>query len=129
MSLTIGRPYRIVLADDDADLRELVAMRLRASGYDVVERNNGPAALAAIRQEVPDLAILDVVMPGISGFEICRRLAEQPPPAPLPVIMLTSMAGSDSVSAGLAAGASLYHTKPVDIPRLLADISTFLPPR
>ena len=116
----------ILLADDDEDIRDLVATTLRLSGYTVDTTDDGPTALALIDSRRPDLVLLDVVMPGISGFEICRRLREQRAVPPPPVILLSGKTAPAAVRAGLEAGAARYHRKPVDLEGLLHDIRSVL---
>jgi DNA-binding response OmpR family regulator len=113
---------RVLVADDDDDIRDLVAMTLRMAGYAVATTNDGPSVLAAIDRRCPDVAVLDVVMPGISGFEICRRLRDRPGTSTLPVILLSAKAGPEAICTGLDAGATSYLTKPIDFQRLLNDV-------
>ena len=80
------------MADDDADIRDLVAFKLRESGYRVVTAPDGPTALAAAVMELPDLAVLDVTMPGMSGTDVCRALRADPATAGMAVIVLTARA-------------------------------------
>jgi DNA-binding response OmpR family regulator len=121
----LGHVPHILVADDDDDLRELVAMSLRLAGYAVATTDDGPTALAILNQQHPDLAVLDVIMPGISGFEICRRLHDRLAAAP-PVILLSGKTAPAAVQAGLDAGAAFYHPKPLDLPSLLRDIRTMV---
>jgi DNA-binding response OmpR family regulator len=100
----------ILIADDDADIRMLVRLRLERSGYTVVAANDGIQALALAAECEPDVAILDVSMPGLSGVEVTRRLREQRPT--LPVILLTAHAHDADVAEGASAGANAYVTKP-----------------
>jgi DNA-binding response OmpR family regulator len=112
------------VADDDPDVREMLATRLRLAGYKVSLATNGEDALAIIEDRGVDVAVLDVVMPWRSGFELCRRLAERPADARVPVILLTGRTDREARTAGLEAGAVAYLTKPVNMPRLLSEIST-----
>jgi DNA-binding response OmpR family regulator len=100
----------VLIADDDADIRMLVRLRLERSGYTVVAANDGIQALALAIECRPDLAILDVSMPGLSGVEVTRRLREQH--ATMPVILLTARAHDADVAEGADAGANAYVTKP-----------------
>jgi DNA-binding response OmpR family regulator len=100
----------VLIADDDADIRMLVRLRLERSGYTVVAANDGIQALALAAECDPDLAILDVSMPGLSGVEVTRLLREQRPT--LPVILLTAHANDTDVAEGASAGANAYVTKP-----------------
>lgn len=110
---------RIVVADDDADIRRLVTFVLRRRGYTVVEAADGDEALAAIRRERPDLAVLDVMMPGLTGPEVARAVAADPTLSATPVILLSAKGQASEVAAGLASGAREYLIKPF-APRELA---------
>lgn len=110
---------RIVVADDDADIRRLVTFVLRRRGYTVVEAADGDEALAAIRRERPDLVVLDVMMPGLTGPEVARAVAADPTLSATPVILLSAKGQASEVAAGLASGAREYLIKPF-APRELA---------
>src|SRR5712691_9544111 len=100
----------VLIADDDPDIRMLVRLRLERSGYAVVAARNGLEALQLAAECRPDLAILDVSMPGLSGIEVTRALREQH--ATLAVILLTAHAQESDVTEGAVAGADAYVTKP-----------------
>jgi DNA-binding response OmpR family regulator len=105
------RPKPLVLiADDDADILTLVRLRLERSGYAVISAQDGTEALALASSHHPDIAIFDVSMPGLSGFDVTRRLREMR--TEMPVILLTARALEADVEAGAAAGADAYLTKP-----------------
>jgi len=110
---------KILLAEDEADIRRLVTLKLEQLGHVVRAFENGAAALADARKHAPDLAVLDVVMPGMTGLEVCRGLRQDPATAGVPVIILTARAQQSDIDAGLAAGASEYLAKPFS-PRDLA---------
>ena len=111
---------RILIADDDLDIRELVEFKLLSLGHDVEVVADGQAALAACRARRPDLAVLDVMMPGLSGLDAVAAIRADPQLAGLPVILLTARAQEDDVATGLEAGADDYVTKPFS-PRELAQ--------
>jgi DNA-binding response OmpR family regulator len=100
----------VLIADDDPDIRMLVRLRLERSGYAVIAANDGLEALALAAECNPDLAILDVSMPGLSGVEVTQALRERQ--ATLPVILLTAHVQDADVAAGANAGADAYVTKP-----------------
>lgn len=100
----------VLVADDDPDIRRLVRLRLERSGYRVVSANDGAEALAVLADCSPDLAILDVAMPKLNGFEVTRALRARD--AALPVVLLTARALENDVEEGAAAGADAYITKP-----------------
>ena len=110
---------RIVVADDDADVRMLVALKLESCGHDVVAVENGAVAVERCHSVRPDLVVLDLMMPGMSGIEACRVIRSDQSIRDIPVILLTARAQSVDVEAGLAAGADDYVTKPFS-PRELA---------
>ena len=111
---------KIVVADDDADIRDLVVFKLEQSGHDVVPVSDGAAAVDACRNQRPDLAVLDVMMPGMSGFDACRALRGDPDLADIPVILLTARAQEADIEHGFNVGADDYVVKPFS-PRELAS--------
>lgn len=110
----------VLVAEDDADIRELVAYKLHQAGYQVVSVADGLAAVAAARENVLDVAIVDVSMPGLSGMQVCAALREDAATARIPVILLSARAHADDSETGLRAGAVDYVTKPFS-PRELVD--------
>ena len=111
---------RIVVADDDVDIRELVEFKLSTMGHDIVAVGDGGAELEACRAEKPDLAVLDVMMPGVSGLDAIRMIRSDPGLLDLPVILLTARAQESDVETGFDSGADDYITKPFS-PRELAS--------
>ena len=106
-----SRPL-VLVADDDADILALVRFRLEREGYDVVSAPDGQAALDLALDRTPDLAVLDVMMPRLDGYELTRRLREHEPTRTMPIILLTARVREPDVERGLAAGADDYVTKP-----------------
>jgi DNA-binding response OmpR family regulator len=117
---------RIVIADDDADIRELVVFKLRHGGHEVVPVGDGAAAVEACRNEKPDLVILDVMMPGMSGLEAARALREDGDLAGLPIIILTARAQESDIDQGFQAGADDYIVKPFSPRELAARVDAVL---
>lgn len=111
---------RILVADDDPFIRRLVVFTLKKRGYAVLEACDGVAALNLIRQERPDLAVLDVLMPEMSGLEVTKTLAQDPATAQIPVLILSASAQQSEIEAGLASGATAYIIKPFE-PRALGE--------
>ena len=111
---------RILVADDDLDIRELVEFKLSTLGHEVVAVNDGSAAVDACREHQPDLAVLDVMMPGMSGLDAIRVIRSDPAMAGIPVILLTARAQETDVETGFDSGADDYITKPFS-PRELAS--------
>lgn len=103
---------KVLVADDSSTVRRLVAARLRADGYEVIEADDGQAALLLALSEHPDLIVLDKVMPKLDGFEVVRLLRARPETAKLPIIMLTERAGEEDVLDGLDLGVDEYMPKP-----------------
>jgi DNA-binding response OmpR family regulator len=111
---------RILVADDDVDIRELVEFKLSTMGHEVVAVGDGAAAIDVCMAEKPDLAVLDVMMPGVSGLDAIRAIRAEPSLADLPVILLTARAQESDVETGFDSGADDYITKPFS-PRELAS--------
>src|SRR3954447_1677300 len=109
-SVKVTTPPVILIADDDPDIRMLVRLRLERSGYTVVAASDGLEALSLAADCCPDLAILDVSMPHMSGVEVTRALRERS--VNVPVILLTARARDTDVAEGAEAGADAYVTKP-----------------
>jgi len=116
----------ILVADDDRDIRDIVAYKLQRVGHYVILATNGAEALSAARACEPDLVVLDVMMPGMSGIEVCRELRAEPRTAALPVILLTARAQESDVEAGFAVGADDYVVKPFSPSELVSRIHTML---
>ena len=111
---------KILVADDDVDIRELVEFKLSTMGHEIVAVGDGAAAVEACRADKPDLAVLDVMMPGVSGLDAIRAIRADPALADLPVILLTARAQESDVETGFDSGADDYITKPFS-PRELAS--------
>jgi DNA-binding response OmpR family regulator len=110
----------VLVADDDRDILSLVAFRLERSGYRVVQASDGAQALELAREQAPDLAVLDLMMPRLSGLEVTRALRDDERTRHLPVILLTARVQESDIQAGLAAGATDYVAKPFS-PQELRD--------
>ena len=115
-----------LIAEDDRDIRELVTAKLTASGYQVISYSNGPAALAAVYQHQPAVALLDVMMPGISGIEILTRLQKDPRTSSIPVILLTAKSQEFDIDSGFAVGAADYIVKPFSPRDLVARVNAVI---
>jgi adenylate cyclase len=119
-------PPRILIVDDNETNRCLLATRLGAVGYETTEAENGERALAVVREVAPDVILLDVMMPKIDGFEVCRRLKGDSTLGFVPIIMVTARTDSKDVVTGLNAGADEYLTKPIDHAALVARVRSML---
>ncbi|AND17029.1 DNA-binding response regulator [Rathayibacter tritici] len=116
---------RILVVDDDAALAEMIGIVLGADGYDVSFCADGSGALEAFRHSRPDLVLLDLMLPGIDGIEVCRAIRAE---SGVPVIMLTAKSDTADVVQGLESGADDYMVKPFDPKELVARIKTRLRP-
>ncbi len=114
---------KTLVVDDDADLRELIAFTLAQAGHLVVRAADGPAALRVFAAESPDLVLLDINMPGLSGFEVCEQIRAR---SRVPVIMLTVRGEEEDLVRALGLGADDYLTKPFSPRTLLARINALL---
>jgi DNA-binding response OmpR family regulator len=116
----------VLVADDDPDLRGLVVYRLERAGYRVLEAENGEEALRLAREERPDIAVLDVMMPRLTGVDVLRALRADDETRDTRVILLTAKSQEQDVSAGFGAGADDYVTKPFSPTELQARIAAIL---
>lgn len=112
----------ILLIEDDKSIRELLRSTLEEQGYEVLAAEDGPNGLAIALQSVPHLILLDLVLPGLDGFEVCRRLRASLKTSHIPIIMLTARSSMLDKLAGLDLGADDYVTKPFDTDELLARV-------
>ena len=116
----------ITIVDDEEDIVELVSHHLKREGFKVKECHNGRDFLYYIASVVPDLAVLDIMLPGIDGLEICRMLKQKSTTASIPIIMLTAKAAEADVVVGLELGADDYIVKPFSPRELVARCKTVL---
>jgi len=116
-------PVRVLVADDEDDIRSLVCLAVRRAGAtEVTAVADGTAALEAARRHVPDLAVLDVSMPGATGLEVCSALRADPATAGIRILLLSAGASLDDVARGLSAGADAYLAKPFSVAGLVHQI-------
>jgi DNA-binding response OmpR family regulator len=125
-ALTVRTPPRILIVDDTPANVHILQTRLAASGYDIVTATDGEEALAAVAGAQPDLILLDVMMPKLDGFEVCRRLRAEASLPFIPIILVTAKADPKDIAAGLEAGGDEYLTKPVDQAALVARVKSML---
>jgi DNA-binding response OmpR family regulator len=116
----------VLAADDDEDILELVAFRLERSGYTVLRARDGEEALRIAREEKPDLAVLDVMMPRLDGYEVTRRLRADEATRAMPIILLTARAQDADVQTGFDSGADDYIRKPFSPQELRARVQAIL---
>jgi two-component system phosphate regulon response regulator PhoB len=117
---------RILVVDDEPDLVELVRHHLVREHYEVVTAGDGETGLAEARRKLPDLVVLDLMLPGIDGLEVCRRLRADNRTSHIPIVMLTAKGEESDAVIGLAQGADDYVRKPFGIRELVARIATRL---
>ncbi|MDZ4797353.1 MAG: response regulator [Bryobacteraceae bacterium] len=117
---------RILVADDDPDVRLLVRRALGGNDYEIREAGNGLEALKSIDANPPDLVILDVLMPGIDGLQVLKKMRSNPQTAQIPVIILTSMTDETTTRDGFDTGAADFLTKPFSIPQLATRVKVCL---
>jgi adenylate cyclase len=120
------KPPRILIVDDNETNRDILRTRLGRQGYELVEAADGEEAMAAAREHLPDLILLDVMMPKVDGIEACRQLKADANLPFIPIILVTAKADTKDVVAGLEAGADEYLTKPVDQAALAARVKSML---
>jgi len=113
----------LLVVEDDPSLREVIRLGLEEAGYRVVLAEDGPSALIAFASSPPDLVLLDVMLPGLDGFSVCRELRKI---SLVPIVMLTARTSTEDVVEGLESGADDYVTKPFEFPELLARVRSAL---
>jgi two-component system, OmpR family, phosphate regulon response regulator PhoB len=116
----------ILVIDDEPELVKLLDYNLSKAGYLVLSARDGESGLAAARKHAPDAIILDVMMPGLDGWEVCKRLRQDPSTSALPVLMLTAKADEGDRVLGLELGADDYVSKPFGVRELLARVKALL---
>jgi len=117
---------RILVAEDQSDLREMISFTLRLAGHQVVATNDGAEALQQAQDTQPDLIILDLHMPRLTGYEVCRQLKALEDFKDTPVIIISAKGSPDEIQAGLDAGASEYIRKPFPIENLTSRVRALL---
>ncbi len=117
---------KILIVDDDMDTLRLVGLMLERQGFSIVAANNGDQAIDMAQREIPDLILLDVMMPGMDGFEVTRRLRDMKITATIPIIMFTAKTQVDDKVQGFESGADDYLTKPTHPAELIARVKTVL---
>jgi DNA-binding response OmpR family regulator len=117
---------KILLAEDEKQIGDMIAFKLRNSGHQVVRAPDGEQALHLASRELPDLILLDAMMPGLSGFEVLRRLKQDSSLRAIPVIMVTAKGNERDVLNGLRGGAADYIVKPFSLKELSARVELAL---
>jgi two-component system, OmpR family, alkaline phosphatase synthesis response regulator PhoP len=117
---------RILVIEDEAEIQELVRYNLVREGFEVICEGTGEAGLDAVREQPPDLIVLDLMLPGVEGLEVCRLLKRDPRRRHIPILILTARGEEDDIVAGFEAGADDYVTKPFSPPVLTARVKAVL---
>ena len=117
---------KILIIDDDLDTLRLVGLMLQKKGYEIAAANNGKQGLLKVAEEIPDLILLDVMMPEMDGYEVARRLRQNPETAGIPIIMFTAKSQLDDKVTGFESGADDYLTKPTHPAELQAHVKALL---
>jgi CheY-like chemotaxis protein len=117
---------RIVVADDEDDIRRLVSFMLKRRGHQIFEAANGEDALALIVEHRPDLVVLDVMMPGMTGPEVARQMQANARISGIPVLLVSAMGQGEEIARGLASGAAGYLVKPFKPQDLTVEVNRLL---
>lgn len=120
------RPCKILIAEDQSDLREMIALTLRMAGHEVAAETDGQAALRTAQETHPDLIILDVHMPLLSGFEVCQLLQADETSRDIRILLISGMANNEEIQAGLNAGAREYIRKPFELGHFIQRVDALL---
>jgi DNA-binding response OmpR family regulator len=123
---TRAQPATILVADDEQDIRELVAYRLSRSGYCIIEARDGEEAFQLAADQPLDMAVLDVMMPRLNGFDLTKRFRGAPVTERLPILLMSASVQEADISRGFAAGADGYLTKPFTPDQLLTRVRELL---
>lgn len=116
----------ILIVEDEADLAVMLRYNLEAEGYRVASAESGDEASLQLQEELPDLILLDWMLPGLSGIELCRRWRTKEETSRIPIIMMTARGEEEERIRGLATGADDYVVKPFSVPELLARVKAHL---
>ena len=117
---------RILIAEDEPSIVISLEFLLKGAGYDVLVARDGGEALAAAEREQPDLVLLDIMLPLVNGFEVCRRLRQHPVLQQVPILLLTARGRESEIARGMALGANAYMTKPFATRDLIKTVGDLL---
>lgn len=117
---------KVLIADDEPNILTALEFLLKRAGYDVRTATSGEEALALVESYAPDLVLIDIMMPGKSGYEVCQRMRERPEWRHIKIVMVTAKGREAEISKGLSLGADLYVTKPFSTQELIAAVDRLL---
>lgn len=117
---------KILIAEDERDIRELIAFTLQFAGHEVITTSNGEEALQAVRAHKPELVLLDVRMPRLTGYEVCKEIKADAQTKAIPVIFLSAKGQESEIRSGLEAGAEQYLLKPFSPDQLIEQVNKVL---
>ncbi|RCK73405.1 MAG: Response regulator receiver protein in cluster with DNA polymerase III epsilon subunit [Anaerolineae bacterium] len=120
---------KILIAEDERDIRDLIAFTLQFAGHEVITTSNGEEALQAVRAQKPQLVLLDVRMPRLTGYEVCKEIKADPETQTIPVIFLSAKGQEAEIRDGLEAGAEQYLLKPFSPDQLIEQVNKILAKR
>ncbi len=120
------RKRKVLIADDEPNIVMALEFLLKRAGYDVRAATNGDEALALVESYAPDLVLIDIMMPGKSGYEVCQRMRERPEWRHIKIVMVTAKGREAEISKGMSLGADLYVTKPFSTQELIAAVDRLL---
>lgn len=118
--------YSVMIVDDDAQIRTLLSTMLSVAGFESVTAEDGLDAWDKIKNQQPDVLLLDIMMPNMDGLSLCKKLRDEAETAELPIIMLSGKAHQEAIREGLAAGANSYITKPTSLDELTKNLEEIL---
>ncbi len=122
----IARQKKIILIEDNSSIVEILELLLKESGFDIIIATSGEEGLKKVKQESPDLIILDLMLPGLPGEEVCRQIRKDEKLGSIPIIMLTAKSLDVDEVVGMVIGANYYMTKPFDVDELLEKIGKLI---
>jgi len=118
--------YKVLIVDDEPDIVETLSFMLQARNFDVVTASDGFEALSKVKSERPDLVLLDIMMPGMDGYDVCVKLKTDKETKNIPVVMLTARGENEAVIRAHKAGANDYIVKPFSLPTLVSKLNKLL---
>jgi len=121
-----GKTTAVLVVDDEVAIRTMLRLTLVRAGYEVTEAENGEDALSKVREEMPALVLLDVMMPGMDGFAVCEQLRSDPQTADIPIIIFSARTDTRSKNESKRVGATKYLTKPLAPEKLLIHVEEAL---